>query len=316
MQIGTKLITKVPVAQGNITASEAINLLQNPDYECIEYFYIVNEDLKFLAIIPTRLLFQSHPDTFLSTLISNHLHTAKPSDSFESAAGLAVQYKIEAVPVCDENDRFLGIVPPHIIIKTLRNEHLDDMHKMVGIHKEMQQVKQSLNEPPLIRAKERLPWLLIGLIGSMLATFLMSRFEEILAAQVALSFFVPGIVYLADAIGTQTETIAVRGISMTKMKFGKMLVNELGTGLIIGVVLALIYVPFVGLLFQNWLLAFTVATAILLAGGIATTIGVLFPWLLKYFKTDPAFGSGPLATIIQDILSILIYFWVANWIFL
>jgi magnesium transporter len=31
------------------------------------------------------------------------------------------------------------------------------------------------------------------------------------------------------------------------------------------------------------------------------------PWLFEKFGLDPAFGSGPLATVVQDLLSIWIY---------
>jgi magnesium transporter len=31
------------------------------------------------------------------------------------------------------------------------------------------------------------------------------------------------------------------------------------------------------------------------------------PWLFETFGFDPAFGSGPLATVVQDLLSIWIY---------
>jgi magnesium transporter len=63
--------------------------------------------------------------------------------------------------------------------------------------------------------RDRLPWLLVGLMGSVLATFVMTRFEHTLQSQVVIAFFVPGLVYLADAIGTQTEAIAVRGLSLS-----------------------------------------------------------------------------------------------------
>ena len=44
------------------------------------------------------------------------------------------------------------------------------------------------------------------------------------------------------------------------------------------------------------------------AGTVATTIGVLFPWLLSRLGRDPAYGSGPIGTIVQDVLSLVIYF--------
>ena len=142
----------------------------------------------------------------------------------------------------------------------------------------------------------------------MLATFIVARFEAALSEKVAIAFFVPGLVYLADAIGTQTEAVAVRGLSLSHAGLAHLIGGELRTGLLIGLVLGAITLPAVWLAFGDWQLALAVTVALLAAGGVATSIGLILPWLLQRLGTDPAYGSGPLATIIQDVLSILIYF--------
>ena len=84
----------------------------------------------------------------------------------------------------------------------------------------------------------------------------------------------------------------------------------------IGVVLAGLTYPVVLLAFGSADLALAVSIALIAAGGVATSIGLLLPWMLARLGSDPAFGSGPLATIIQDVLSLLIYFSVASWLVL
>ena len=137
---------------------------------------------------------------------------------------------------------------------------------------------------------------------------MVSRFERTLESYIAISFFIPGIVYLADAIGTQTEAIAVRGLSLSNASLRHLLFGELYTGFLIGLSLAGISFPFVLLAFGDFRLALAVALAIVTAGTIATTVGLLLPWILSHAGKDPAFGSGPVATIIQDVLSLFIYF--------
>jgi magnesium transporter len=155
---------------------------------------------------------------------------------------------------------------------------------------------------------------MFGLLGSALATFVVSRFEQELEAQVALAFFVPGIVYLADAIGTQTETVVVRGLSLSRAPLRVLLRDEAGAGLIIGFAFGALAFLGVVLAFGDLRLAAAVALAVLVAGGMATTVGLLFPWLLHRMGQDPAFGSGPVATIVQDVLSLLIYFAFGSWL--
>jgi magnesium transporter len=122
---------------------------------------------------------------------------------------------------------------------------------------------------------------------------------------------VPAIVYLADAIGTQTEAIAVRRLSLTRGGIAHLLAGELRTGLLLGAVLgALSFLP-VWLAFDARL-AGAVAVAILAAGTMAAGLGLLLPWWIARSGRDPAFGSGPLATVIQDILSLLVYLGVVR----
>jgi magnesium transporter len=162
------------------------------------------------------------------------------------------------------------------------------------------------------QARHRLPWLLVGLVGSMVAAVVVSRFERVLRRELAVAYFVPAIVYLADAIGTQTEAIVVRGLSLSRLSLRHLLAGEVSTGLLIGLVLAILALPMVALAFGDVRLAIAVAAAILAAGTVATTIGLLLPWLMQRLGSDPALGSGPLATIIQDVLSLVIYFAIVS----
>jgi magnesium transporter len=158
-----------------------------------------------------------------------------------------------------------------------------------------------------------LPWLLVGLAGSMLAAIVVSRFQRVLESNMAVAFFVPAIVYLADAIGTQTEAIVVRSLSLSRLSLRHLFLDELRTGMLIGTALGVLAFPLVAFAFGDLRLAVSVA-AILVAGSLATSIGLLLPWLLQRVGSDPALGSGPVATIIQDVLSILVYFAIATWI--
>jgi magnesium transporter len=152
----------------------------------------------------------------------------------------------------------------------------------------------------------RMPWLLVGLLGAMVSAGLMKAFEAQLDANLAVAYFVPAIVYLADAVGTQTETLAIRGLSVG-VGIRRITGREALTGLSVGVLLGAIMLPVVALMTGDWMLAAVVAFAVLAASTIATVVALALPWLLHRLGKDPAFGAGPLATVIQDLLSIVIY---------
>ena len=136
------------------------------------------------------------------------------------------------------------------------------------------------------RLWHRMPWLVVGLIGAMISAGLMAAFEAQLNATLAVAYFVPGIVYLADAVGTQSETLAIRGLSVgigirsilaTGSPYGAACRCPFGRG----------HVARVALMTDNWRLAAAVALAVLAASTIATVVALLLPWLFKCSGRTP-----------------------------
>jgi len=165
----------------------------------------------------------------------------------------------------------------------------------------------------------RLPWLLVGLVVGAVITFAVSRFEHVLASQVSLAFFIPIIVYMSDAVGTQTETIYIRNLSRhrAKIKLSVYIVKELLLGLIIGTASGLLLALFALIWLGSPAIALTVGLAMMASITTAAVLALFVPTLLGRFKkVDPAVGAGPFTTAIQDLLSLLIYFLIASLIIL
>jgi magnesium transporter len=221
-----------------------------------------------------------------------------------------VQHEESALAVVDGERRFLGIIPPQRLLAVLLSEHEEDLARLGGFLKDTSTARLASQEPVPRRFWHRVPWLLVGLAGALLAADFVGWFEAKLQNKVMLAFFIPGIVYLADAVGTQTETVVVRGLSVG-VGLRRMVRRELLTGLVIGLALALVSFPLVLWRWGDGDMALAVSLSLLAACSTATLAAMALPWLLACFGSDPAFGSGPLATVIQDLLSILIYFLIA-----
>lgn len=302
------LVPRVPFALAEDSVGLTLSSLSNDRFDSVEAVYIIDKQGHMCGLVRLRdLLIAPHAQKLGEIMTAQPL-AVYPNEDQERVAGLAIQYNLIDVPVIDHQGCLLGVVPAQALIAILRQEHIEDLHRLAGIGREDFQAHHALTDSPTRRAKARLPWLLVGLLGSILATFIVSRFEQVLAERVFVSFFVPGIVYLADAIGTQTEAIVVRGLSLNSNSLRNLLSGELWTGLLIGLVLGSISFPIVLVAFGNVRLAIAVSLTILTAGGVATSVGLFFPWLLHRAGKDPALGSGPVATIIQDVLSLIIYF--------
>jgi len=139
------------------------------------------------------------------------------------------------------------------------------------------------------------------------AAGIVGAFEDQLEEAVLLAFFVPGVVYMADAVGTQTEAVVIRGIAVG-VPVRHVMRRELLTGLVVGIVIAALFLPLAWLIWSDGSVAVAVALALFASCATATIVAMGLPYLLHALGRDPAFGSGPLATVIQDLLSILIYF--------
>src|SRR5687767_11619514 len=128
--------------------------------------------------------------------------------------------------------------------------------------------------------KLRLPWLFLGLLGGGVMTFAISRFEQVLNENIKLAFFIPLIVYMSDAIGTQTETIFVRNIGRKKVSYLVYFAKELALGIILGFIFGLAVWLFSLLWFQDWEIALTVGLAMLASCATASVIALLLPIIL------------------------------------
>ncbi|TAK52145.1 MAG: magnesium transporter [Betaproteobacteria bacterium] len=276
----------------------------------VELICVVDEAGRLQGALPLARVFALAPAARLGTAMEREYPRVAPEDDQEHAASLALHHGVDSLPVVNGSGKLVGMMPAQALLQVLRTEHVEDLHRLAGIQRETARARHAIEDPPTRRARHRLPWLLAGLAGSALATAAMASFEATLRAKIAVAFFIPAIVYLADAIGTQSEAIAVRGLSLTRVRVGRLLSGELRTGMLIGATLgAIAFLP-VFWVFGDARFAGAVASSIFAAGSIAAALGLLLPWLMARLRLDPAYGSGPLATVIQDILSIVVYFGV------
>ena len=310
--VGRHLVTAVPRAPATETVGVLLARLAEERPAAVELVLVTGKDSRLVGVVPIARVLSSGERTRLAEILDHAFPRVSADTDQEHAASLALHHGVDALPVVDDAGRALGVMPAQALLQVLRREHVEDLHVLAGIKREASQARHAIEDPPLRRVRHRLPWLLAGLAGSALATAVMAGFESTLASNIAVAFFVPGIVYLADAIGTQSETVAVRGLSLTRSGVAHLLAGELRTGMLIGALLGVLSFFPVWLLFGQLRLGAAVATAIFAAGTMAAALGLLLPWCIARSGRDPALGSGPLATVIQDILSVLVYLGVVR----
>jgi magnesium transporter len=301
-------VQEVSVLAPSASVSDAMRSLTESKSP-LQYVVVCDQD-RLHGCIAASALLHSDPQTALQSLVQRPQAVVKASSGSEHAAFLAAHEGVEVVAVVDDDDRFLGLIPASRLLALMVLEHEVDLARLGGFLSGTRRARTAGEEAIIRRVWHRLPWLFVGLLGAVVAAQIVSSFEGRLEDTVALAFFLPGIVYMADAVGTQTETLVIRGFSVGVSQ-ARMLRLEAITGAIIGALLSLAIFPLALLVTEETTVASIVSIALFASTSIATVVAVSLPSLMQQLDLDPAFGSGPLATVIQDILSISIYFGVA-----
>lgn len=306
-RVADHVVADVARARAEETAGSVRARLAAERPACVEIIAIVGPHGMLAGVVGVGKLFATPEGSSLGEVMDADYPRVHADDDQERAASLALHHEVDALPVIDAKGALLGAMPPQALLQVLRREHVEDLHRFAGITREAARARHAIEDPPLRRARHRLPWLVAGLGASGLATAAMAGFETVIQAHVAVAFFVPALVYLADAIGTQSEAIAVRGLSLSRRGIAHLVFGELRTGVLIGAVLGSAAFVIVMAFWRDARLAGAVGTALFCSGAIASSLGIVIPWWLARMKVDPAYGSGPMATVVQDTLTIIVY---------
>lgn len=309
---GRKMITGAPLAfpEQRILDVKKMLFEKMVELETINYIYVINKEKKLLGVFSIKEIFRRPEEAKVKEIMDRKLIKVRPYTDQERVAILALENNLKAVPVVDREDKFLGIVPSDIILDILHLENIEDFLRATGIHSPLQKI---LKGSPLFLAKVRLPWLIFGLVGGILAAQIIDFFETPLKAHFILAAFIPLMLYLAGAVGAQTETLFIRNLVLdTKLETKKYLFREIKISCLIALILgSLLFLLSIFLFNTPYYIALILGVSLFFAILAATLIGIFIPWFLTEIKKDPAIGTGPSATIIRDILSLTIYFVIA-----
>jgi magnesium transporter len=301
---------RVPVISPSQSVAEARRSIVGKSFDLAEAVVVLDEG-RLVGLVALSRLLESPENTPLEDLIDCDPAVMRPDESEEAAAWQMVRRRQSNLAVVSSDGSFVGLVPSHKLIGRLLAEHDEDAARLGGYLASSGRARLAAEEPVSRRLLHRLPWLLIGLVGAMASALIVGAFEAQLEEVVLLAFFVPAVVYMADAVGTQTETLLIRGMS-AGIHMRTVIRRELITGVLIGMLIGLAFFPFALIGWGDADVALAVGLALTASCSIATSVATVLPRLLSRFGSDPAFGSGPLATIIQDLLSIAVYLAIAT----
>ena len=320
---GSIMTTEYVSLRPSMTVEEAILRIrrQGIDKETIYTCYVTAKDRTLVGLVTVKdLLLAEDDETKIEDIMLTNLICVTTHTDQEEVARMFSKYNFLALPVVDKENRMVGIVTFDDAMDVMEEEATEDMELMGGM---LPSEKPYLKSSPIDLFKNRFPWLTILMISSTFTGLIITSFEDALAAQVALTAFIPMLMGTGGNSGSQASVTIIRSLSLNELQLRDLftvLWKELRTAVMCGVCLAVVCFGKIWLvdhlLMSNEEITLMVDAVVCLALCvtviIAKLVGGSLPLIAKALGADPAVMASPFITTIVDAVSLLVYFLFAQ----
>lgn len=283
--------------------------IQAENISRVHSIYVVDDEDRLKGRLSLKDLLTTSTRTEINDVYIRKLNWVTVDTEDVEVARIMQKYDLEAIPVVDELGRLVGRITIDDIIDVIKEEADKDYQLAAGITNDIES-----NDSVYELTKARLPWLLIGMIIEIIASFVLKGNESVFEKYSTLIIFVPLLSATAGNIGVQASAIVVQGLANGTLKnysrayFSK----ELTVSMISGSIISLFLLVYHSLMYQQYLVGFAISISIVVVILFAATLGTLVPLFLHKNKIDPAIATGPFITTTNDVFGIMIYFTVAK----
>ena len=322
---GSMMTTEYVTLRPQMTVEEAILRIrrQGVDKETIYTCYVTDKNRHLIGFTTVKdLLLAEDDEMAVEEIMETNVISASTHTDQEEVAQMLSKYNFLALPVVDTENRMVGIVTFDDAMDVLEEEATEDMEIMGGM---LPSEKTYLKSSAWELFKNRIPWLLLLMVGATFTTIIITAFENALAAQVVLTAFIPMLMGTGGNSGSQSSVTIIRALSLGEVEFAdlpRIIWKEIRTAVLCGLALAVVCFGKIWLvdkiLLGNGDITLTVDAVVCLALFVtvlsAKLVGAVLPLLAKALKLDPAVMASPFITTIVDALSLLVYFLFATMI--
>ena len=294
-----------------MTVDEAFSRIRatGVDKETIYTCYVTNHDRKLEGLVTVRELLLSPKTAIIGEIMQTHVIAASTLDDKEKVANQLQKYDFLALPVVDQEYRLVGIVTFDDAMDVLQEENTEDIEMMAAI---TPTGKPYLKTSTTELWKKRVPWLLLLMVSATFTGKIIQAYESALAAQVALTAFIPMLMDTGGNAGSQASVTIIRGLSLGEIRMSdllKIIWKEIRVAILCGLTLSIANFAKMMLLDQVGLsVSLVVRLTLVVTVTIAKITGCTLPIVAKRIGFDPAVMASPFITTIVDALSLIVYF--------
>jgi magnesium transporter len=290
------------------------------DSETLNVIYVVDDRGKLIDDLRIREFLLRPLDERVSDFRDHTFTALKVNDSQQEALNAFRKYDRVALPVLDSSGVLVGIVTSDDMLDVAEEEATEDIQKLGG----MEALAEPYTTIPFLRMiKKRATWLILLFLGEMLTATAMQGYNTEIERAAILAMFLPLIISSGGNSGSQATTLVIRAMALGELRLGdwfRVVRKELLSGLSLGMVLGTIgffrislwqYLHIFDYGRYHWLVALTVAVALVGVVLWGTISGAMLPFLLRRCGLDPAASSAPFVATLVDVTGLIIYFNVA-----
>ena len=277
----------------------------------VHSIYVLNRKNELIGRLSLKDLITSPSKSTIKQIYIPKVDFVHVDDSGEEVAKIMSKYDLEAIPVVDDQKQLQGRITIDDIVDLIKDEAEEDYLLAAGISNDVE-ADDSIFE----LTKARLPWLILGLFGGLGSVFILESYESIMSTKSlrALFFYTPLIAAMAGNVGVQSSAIVVQGLANDVIKDSLIsrLFKEISLTILNGIILGGLIILFGLIIEQPIDMSITISVSMILVIIVAALIGTSVPIILNRLGIDPAIATGPFITTGNDIIGILLFFYIAK----
>ena len=280
--------------------------------ETVYTTYITDNQRHLLGVTTVKDLMMEDYETKVKDVMEENVITVRTTDDQENVAKMFDKYDFLALPVIDSENRLVGIVTVDDALDVLSEESEEDFEKMAAMApSEDEYLKESVWD----QYKNRIVWLLVLMLSSIVTGKIISSYENAFAVVPLLVSFIPMIMDTGGNCGSQASTMIIRALATDEIKTKDILKvwwKEIRIALLVGITLAIVNGARITIQYGNITLGIVIGLTLVFTAMIAKSLGCILPILAKQIKLDPAYMASPMITTMVDACSLVIFFTVAS----
>ena len=313
---GRLMQSEVVTAPEHWTVAEAIDFIRSEDWLPEQFYHIVLVDPRRhpVGYVTLGRLLASRRDAPLRELAEDSFRTISAFAEEAEVAYVFNQYHLISAPVVDRDDRLVGVITIDDAMSVLDDEHEEDILRLAGVGDD-----SNISDSVLQTVRQRVPWLATNIVTALAAASVIAVFEGAIAQLVALAVLMPIVASMGGNAGTQTLTVAVRGLAtrdLSRANALRVVRREVIVGLTNGVIFGIIMAAITWAWFRDPGLAAVIGSAMVINLLVAALAGILIPLGLNKLGADPALASGTFVTMMTDVIGFLAFLGLATLVLL